>query len=94
MEPFIRNLLGRQRKRVVATILRHAETTFYDRLDEDERALFRTAVLNAVDQHHMACIDIVESSVNTGLTINEDAVRAIAAFNDNMARYRNELRGA
>lgn len=88
---FIRNMLGRQRKRALAIIMNHAERAFYDRLDTDQQAEFRRVVLSAISTYHDAVLDMVESSVNTGMEINEEALRVLADFNENVQRSRDPL---
>lgn len=92
-QPFIRNMLGRQRKRSLAIILGHAERAFYDRLTPDEQAAFRSVVLSAISTYHDACLDMIESSVSDGMAINQEAVRVIAEFNERVQTYRDSLAG-
>jgi hypothetical protein len=87
---FVRNMLNRQRKRVVATIMGYAEQTFFDRLSEQEKADFRHRVLGAVGQYHDTAFDLINSSVNDGMMLNEEAVRVLAKFNENAARAASE----
>lgn len=91
MQPFVRNMLARQRKRAVAIIMGHAERSFYDRLSVDEQAEFRSAVLGAISSYHDACIDMVEASVNDGMMLNDEAVRVIAEFNERVQELRPPL---
>jgi len=92
-ESFINKMLNRQRRRALAIIMSHAERTFYDRLSVDEQTEFRKVVLSGISTYHSACIDMVESSVNDGMMINEEAVRVVATFNENVQIYRDELTG-
>lgn len=92
-DTFIRRMLGRQRSRALAIILNHAERTFYDRLNEDEREEFRRIVLRVVESYHAACMDMVEASVETGMEVNQEAVQAIAGLSENIQRYRDDLAG-
>jgi hypothetical protein len=89
MQPFVRNMLTRQRKRALAIIMGHAERSFYDRLTVEQQTEFRKAVLGAVSSYHEACIDLVESSVNDGMMLNDDAVRLMAELNENLQRERD-----
>jgi hypothetical protein len=91
-ESFVRRMLNRQRKRALAIILNHVERTFLDRLSPDEWTDFRKAVLGAISTYHDACIDMVESSVSDGMMLNEEAVRIVAVFNENVQTYRDGLR--
>lgn len=88
MQPFVRNVLGRQRKRVVASILEHIERTVKDRLSEEEWHALRGKVLGAVAQYHDACLDLVDSSVNDGMMLNEEAVKVLADFNEAAQRMQ------
>jgi hypothetical protein len=90
-QPFIRNMLSRQRRRALAIILNYSERAFYERLTIDEQAHFRSVVLSAVSSYHDACLDMLESSVNDGMLLNEEAVRVVAQFNENLQRHRDEL---
>ena len=90
---FIRKMLGRQQKRVTAIVMGHAERSFYDKLTPDQRAEFRATVLAAISSYHQACLDMIEASVSDGAEINEEAVRVIAQFNENVQTYRDELQG-
>lgn len=88
MQPFVRNVLNRQRKRVVASILEHIERTLKDRLSEQEWSTLRSKVLGSVAQYHDACLDLVDSSVETGMMLNEEAVRVLADFNEAAQRMQ------
>lgn len=90
-QPFVRNMLGRQRKRALAIIMGHAERTFYDRLSADEKAAFRSVVLSAVSTYHDACLDMLESTVSDGMMVNDEAIRVIAEFNERVQTYRDHL---
>lgn len=93
MQQFVRNMLNRQRKRMVATILQHAETSFYDALTQQQKDDFRSKVLGAAAQYHDTSLDLLNSSVNDGMMLNEEAVRVLANFNE-MARLAQETRDA
>jgi len=76
--PFVRNLLGEQRKRLTGAIMSHAEQTFYDRLSVKERNEFRDKVLSGISQYHDTVLDILKSSVDDGsFMVNEEALRMI-----------------
>ena len=89
-QSFIRNMLGRQNRRALAIIMNHAERSFWDQLTEDQRTEFRTVVLGAVSSYHQAAVDMVESSVETGMVINQEAVKAIVELNERMQRTSDE----
>jgi hypothetical protein len=92
-ETFVQKMLRRQYRRAQAIIMGHAERTFYDKLDGDEKAEFRKVVLGAISSYHEACLDLVEASVDTGMEINHAAIEVIAQFNENVQKHRDELRG-
>lgn len=93
MQPFVRNLLGRQRKRAIGVIMGHAERTFWSALSPEQQTAFRKTVLDAVGSYHDACLDLIEASVNDGMVVNEQALAVIAEFNENLQRSQWLLRG-
>ena len=80
---FVRNLLSQQRKRAVASIMSAVEHA--DIVEEDLPAV-RKAVLQAINQYHDTTLDIVKSSVDTGMVTNEVALQAIVEFNERTRR--------
>lgn len=88
MQTFVRGVLTRQRKRAIAIIMRHAETSFYASLTPEQQNEFRSTVLSAIGSYHDACIDMVEASVNDGTMLNEEAVRVLAQFNEAAQRFQ------
>jgi hypothetical protein len=84
---FIRRMLLNQRKRVVGSIMNHAEGSFWDKLSPQERAAFRQVVLQSVGVYHDTCLDMVKSSVDDGSTIvNEEAMRMIEDIHSKVSR--------
>lgn len=74
------SMIARQRKRVLATVLGHAERTFYDRLSEAEQKQFREVVLNSVGVFADLAMDLVRSS-DEGWVVNDDARKVLEQVN-------------
>lgn len=85
---FVRKLLGEQRKRVVASVLTSIESHVNGRLNDEEMADLRRQVLGALNGYHDTCLDILKSSVNDGMEVNEEALRLIADFNNNVHWFK------
>lgn len=84
---FIRRMLLNQRKRVVGSIMNHAESAFWEKLTPQERTAFRQIVLQSVGAYHDTCLDMVKSSVDDGsLIVNEEAMRMIEDIHRTVSR--------
>lgn len=78
---FVRRLLGEQRKRAVASIMSAIEA---QHLPESQRKDLRNQVMASINQYHDTCLDILKSSVDTGMETNEHALQLIAEFNQHL----------
>lgn len=74
---FVRNLLIEQRKRLVGSIMTHAEKTLFDRMTPPEQRAFREKVLSAVGAYHDTCLDVLKASVNDGSIVNTEALELL-----------------
>lgn len=72
MDP-VRELVGEQRKRLIASILQHAEREVYPSLTPEQRSAFRTKVLESVGVYHDLVLDVIKVS-NRDTVMNEEAV--------------------
>jgi hypothetical protein len=74
---FVKNLLIEQRKRLVGSIMTHAEKTLFERLTPVEQRVFREKVLSSVGAYHDTCLDILKASVNDGSVVNGEALELL-----------------
>lgn len=70
----LRKLLVAQRKRLVASVLGHAERELYPRLSADQQKAFRSKVLGAVDAYHDLMLDVLGASEDPTTLLNAEAI--------------------
>lgn len=90
---FVRRLLAEQRKRAVASVLSAVENATEGRLSEAEQRELRRTIVAAVNQYHDTTLDVLKSSVNDGMAVNEDALRVIAEANRHLGALRRSTDG-
>jgi hypothetical protein len=71
---FVRNLLIEQRKRLVGSIMLHAEKNLYGSMSTAQQRAFREKVLSSVGAYHDTCLDILKASVDDGSIVNAEAL--------------------
>lgn len=69
----ITRLLGERRKRLVASILGHAEREFFAKLSADEREDFRDKTLDSIDQFYDLVRDLLKISGDQ-FVVNDEAL--------------------
>jgi hypothetical protein len=74
---FVRNLLIEQRKRLVGSIMLHAEKNLYPSMSVTQQRAFREKVLASVGAYHDTCLDILKASVNDGSVVNAEALELL-----------------
>ena len=72
--------IGNQRRRLVATILGHAEREIYPSLTQEQQLAFRAKVLQSTSAFSDFVIDTVRASSQGGIWINEDVVELLATI--------------
>jgi len=71
---FLRSLMSEQRRRLVGSVLEHAENNLYQRMSSEEQRAFREKVLTSVGVFYDFMLDAVKASVNDGSVMNEEAL--------------------
>ncbi len=83
-EDTLRRLLDVQRRRLVASIMSHAERELYPDLTPDQQKAFRSKVLSAVGSYHDVMLDILGTRDETEL-INLEAIELLRDVRDRLA---------
>ena len=71
---FVRNLMIEQRKRVVGSIMSHAEKNIFPSLSVPQQRAFRDKVLSSIGAYHDTCLDVLKASVDDGFVVNTEAI--------------------
>lgn len=80
-------LLQAQRKRVVASILGHAEREVYPHLTPPQRQAFRLKVLSSIDVYHDLVMDLIKVYEGRDDSIvNEEALILLRNIHDGLKR--------
>lgn len=80
-DPLISKLLTERRKRLVASILGHAEREFYGALTPAQRGEFRTKVLTSVDEYTDLIRDLLKVTGEDTL-VNDHALVLLGKIHD------------
>lgn len=83
---FVRNLLIEQRKRVVGSIMTHAEKNMFPVLSPAQQRMFREKVLASIGVYHDTCLDILKASVDDGSLVNTEALSMISEIHQAMRK--------
>lgn len=75
----IDRLIGQRRKRLVATILGHAERELYAQLTKEQQVEFREKVLRAVDDFADLTRDILKV-ISEDVVVNQHALELLEAL--------------
>lgn len=86
---FVRNLLIEQRKRVVGSIMTHAEKNVFPSLNAAQQRALRDKILASVGAYHDTCLDILKASVNDGTIVNADALDMITEIHREVKRMND-----
>lgn len=78
-------LIGERRKRLVASILGHAERSFYKQLTDVQQSDFREKVLKSVDEFCDLTRDILKI-VGEDVLLNQHALELIEKLHDDVRR--------
>lgn len=90
MSEVVLRLLVEQRKRLVASIMGHAERELFHLLSEDEQLLFRRKTLTAINAFCDLMRDLIKVGEETGLA-NEETQRYIALMYESQQRLERTL---
>jgi hypothetical protein len=85
---FVRNLLIEQRRRVVGSIMTHAEKNVFPTLSPAQQRVFRDKVLSSIGVYHDTCLDILKASVDDGSVVNADALSMITEIHQAVRKGR------
>lgn len=83
---FVRNLLIEQRKRLIGSIMSHAEQGFYQDLSVPQQRAFRDKILSAVGAYHDTCLDMLKASINDGSVSNVEALTLLTDIHREVLR--------
>lgn len=88
----VRRLLIEQRKRLIASVLGHAEREFYPKLTPKERDDFRTHVLDSIDRYHDLVLDVLKVTKDDAIRNDEavDLIRQVHEGQRQLVRSLNE----
>jgi hypothetical protein len=80
-------LLQAQRKRVVASILGHAEREIYPLLSPLQRTTFRNKVLTSIDVYHDLVMDLIKVyEGRDDSVVNEEMLRLLRGIHTDLKR--------
>jgi hypothetical protein len=83
-------LIGERRKRLVATILGHAEREFFTQLTPQQQRDFRAKTLTAIDDYADLMRDVLKIS-GDGVVLNSHALELLEALHDNQKAIARKL---
>lgn len=83
-------LISERRRRMVATILGHAEREFYAQLTDAQRTEFRAKTLGAIDEFCDLTRDILKVMADD-VMINQHALELLEALHDNQKAIVRKL---
>lgn len=80
-------LIGERRKRLVATIMGHAEREFYAQLSPQQQKAFRDKTLTAIDEFADLMRDVIKIT-SDDVVVNAHALELLESIHDNVRRLR------
>lgn len=80
-ESHMQRLIRERRKRLVATVLGHAEREFFDQLSAAQQADFRRKVLAAIDEFADLMRDVLKIT-GEDVILNQHAIDLLEALHD------------
>ena len=90
---FVRNFAIEQRKRLVGSIMTHAERSLYPHLPPEVQREFRDKVMAAVGAYHDATLDMLKASISDGSVVNERALELLQEIHTGTQRLTRDLDG-
>lgn len=84
-------LIGERRKRLVATILGHAEREFFDLLSPEQQQDFRRKTLTAIDEFTDLMRDVLKITADD-VMVNSHALDLLQALHDNQKAMIRKLK--
>lgn len=78
-------LIGERRKRLVATIMGHAEREFFDKLTPQQQQDFRRKTLSAIDDFADLMRDVLKIT-GEDVMVNSHALDLLQSIHDNQAK--------
>jgi hypothetical protein len=85
MSDDLRRLLNLQRRRLVGSLMGHAERELYPDLTEQQRKAYRDNTLASVDAYHEVMLDILGARDPNEL-VNAEAIDLLREVRDALAR--------
>lgn len=90
--PFVRNLMGEQRKRAIGALMNHIEREVYPLLDDRQKRALRDRVIGAITQYHDTALDVLKASVDDGTSIiNHDALVMLSRMDGNLRELARQV---
>ena len=91
----VRNMLGEQRKRLVASILGFMESEdWWGELHDDEREQLRAKVRGAIGVYHDVTLDLLKATLGgSQVLMSEDALRLLQSTHDGLVDLARKLEG-
>jgi hypothetical protein len=83
-------LVRERRKRLVATVLGHAEREFYSQLSEEQQAAFREKVITSIDDFADFVRDIIKVT-GEDVVVNAHVVEILEALHSNQRTLLTRL---
>lgn len=74
---YVKRVLIERRKRLVGTVMGHAERVIYPQISRSQQDAFRDCVLAAVGSYHDVVLDLLSASIDDGGLVNEEALRKL-----------------
>lgn len=93
MSEFARSLAGKQRDRLVGTLLGYLEKEIYPSLTPAKCKEVRERVLAATGVYHDFVLDCLRASTGSGGVTNEEALRLLHAIHSGQASLARALEG-
>lgn len=88
-DPLIR-LIGERRKRLVATVMGHAEREFYAQLSPQQQKAFREKTLTAIDEFADLMRDVVKITGEDSV-VNSHAIDLLEQIHDSQRALARRL---
>lgn len=86
----VTQMIARQRRRLIASILGHAERELYDDLTQGQQEAFRKKVITSVGVFADFAIDATRSA-NEGYWVNEEAMKLLADLSEQVRNLTEEI---
>lgn len=90
MSDQMQRLIGERRRRLVASIMGHAEREFFDKLTPQQQADFRRKTLTSIDEFADLVRDVLKIS-GEDVAVNDHALRLLEALHDGQRQLARKL---